>query len=113
MKPGYVVDGRFEIDHAAGSGIGVAPPKSWHLEYRDGNTWTPVNATTPYTSAVNAFNRVSFAAVTTRCLRAVFDASTDGKTFAAVGAQEWQALSPNLEVPLRQSVKGLASATCD
>ena len=100
-------------DHAAGSGIGVAPPKSWHLEYRDGNVWKTVSATTPYTSTANTFNRVTFDAVTTRCLRAVFDAATDGKTFAAVAAQEWQAFSPDVQAPLRQGRKELASATCD
>lgn len=100
-------------DHAAGSGIGVAPPRAWRLEYRDGSSWKPVTATTQYTTAVNAFNRVSFNQVTTRCLRAVFDASTDGKTFAAVAAQEWQALSPQPRAPLNQPVRGVASATCD
>lgn len=100
-------------DHGAGSGIGVAPPKAWHLEYRNGNEWTPVNASSPYTSVVNTFNRVEFAPLTTRCLRAVFDASTDGKTFAAVAAQEWQVFSTQLRAPLRQSVKGAASATCE
>ena len=103
----------FWSDHAAGSGIGVAPPKAWHLEYRDGTAWKAVTASAPYTNNVNAYNRVTFTPVTTRCLRAVFDASTDGKTFAAVAAQEWQALSPQLRAPLRQSVKGMASASCD
>lgn len=103
----------FWADHAAGSGIGVAPPKAWHLEYRDGNTWKSVNATSPYTANVNAFNRVDFAPITTRCLRAVFDASTDGKTFAAVAAQEWQAIATQSRAPLRMPVKGQASANCE
>lgn len=103
----------FWSDHAAGSGIGVAPPKSWRLEYHDGSSWKAVNATSSYTTIVNAYNPVTFAPVTTRCLRAVFDASTDGKTFAAVAAQEWQALSPQLRAPLRQPVKGMASPGCD
>jgi hypothetical protein len=42
-----------------------------------------------YSSTLNADNRVDFAPVTTRCLRAVFDASTDGVSFAAVALQEW------------------------
>ena len=29
-------------DHAAGSGVGVAPPKAWRLEYWDGSTWKAV-----------------------------------------------------------------------
>lgn len=100
-------------DQPAGSGIGVAPPKSWRIEYRDGQTWKPVTATTAYTSELNAYNPVSFAPVTTRCLRAVFDASTDGKTYAAVAAQEWQALSPTPQAPLQHSVKGAASKDCN
>ncbi len=99
-------------DHAAGSGIGVAPPKSWRLEYWDGAQWTAVSAHTPYTSVLNAYNRVEFAPVTTRCLRAVFDASTDGKTYAAVAAQEWQALSTRARPPLRPSVRGAAMVNC-
>ena len=100
-------------DHAAGSGIGVAPPRAWWLEYRDGNTWKPVSASTPYTSNANAFNTVSFTPVTTRCVRAMFDASTDGKTYAAVAAQEWQVMATTLQKPLRQSRKGSASPNCD
>ncbi|MFN3808458.1 family 43 glycosylhydrolase [Asticcacaulis sp.] len=99
-------------DQPAGSGVGVAPPKDWHLEYRDGETWKPVKATTAYRSRLNAYNPVSFAPVTTRCLRAVFDASTDGKTYAAVAAQEWQALAVTPQAPLKASVKGSASPDC-
>ncbi len=100
-------------DHPAGSGIGVAPPNSWRLEYWDGAQWNAVNATTPYASVLDAHNRVSFAPVTTRCLRARFDASSDGKTYAAVAAQEWQAFSTRVTAPRRRSVKGAASANCE
>ena len=100
-------------DHPAGAGIGVAPPASWRLQYWNGAQWQAVSANTPYTTLVNTYNRVEFAPVTTRCLRAVFDASTDGTTFAAMAAQEWQAFSTRVQVPLRQSVKGAAAANCD
>ncbi len=99
-------------DQPAGSGIGVAPPKAWHLEYWTDAGWRAVDAKTPYTSTLHAFNRVDFSPVTTRCLRAVFDASTDGMTFAAVAAQEWQAFATTPRVPLQPSVRGRASATC-
>ncbi len=79
----------FWSDHPSGSGVGVAPPRAWHLETCSGSTWTPVRVTSAYTTQVNGFNRVTFDAVTTTCLRAVFDASTDGKSYAAVAAQEW------------------------
>ena len=100
-------------DHPAGAGIGVAPPKAWRLEYRDSTNWREVSATTPYTSVPDAHNRVEFTPVTTRCLRAVFDASTDGATYAAVAAQEWQAMSTRAMAPRRQSVRGAASPNCE
>ena len=34
-------------DHQAGSWIGVAPPKAWHLEYRDGSAWKALDAPGP------------------------------------------------------------------
>jgi hypothetical protein len=99
-------------DRPAGSGAGVAPPKAWRLEYWDGAQWRAVSATSPYTSTLHASNRVDFAPVTTRCLRAVFDASTDGATYAAVALQEWEAYSTSKRAPRRQSVKGAANANC-
>ena len=99
-------------DHGAGSGAGVAPPRAWRLEYRDGAQWRAVNPTSPYTSTLNADNRVNFAPVTTRCLRAVFDASTDGTSYAAVALQEWAVYSTRARTPRRPSVKGAASADC-
>jgi hypothetical protein len=99
-------------DHAAGSGAGVAPPKAWRLEYWDGAGWKPVSATSPYTSTLDSYNRVDFTPVTTRCLRAVFDASTDGESFAAVALQEWEAFSTRARPPKRPSVKGAATENC-
>jgi hypothetical protein len=100
-------------DHAAGSGVGVAPPKEWRLEYWvDGSGWKAVSASSPYTSARDADNKVEFSPVTTRCLRAVFDASTDGTSFAAVALQEWEAYSILARPPRRPSVKGAAAPDC-
>lgn len=99
-------------DHPAGSGRGVAPPRDWWLEYWDGAAWQPVAARAPYTTTLDTFNRVDFAPVTTRCLRAVFDASTDGVSYAAVALQEWQAFSVTARPPLRASVKGAATPDC-
>ena len=50
----------------------------WRLEYWNGSAWVPVSARSPYATVLDADNRVEFAPVTTRCLRAVFEASTDG-----------------------------------
>lgn len=99
-------------DHPAGSGAGVAPPKAWHLEYWDGAAWKTVDARSPYTSTLNTDNRVEFAPVTTRCLRAVFDASTNGSSYAAVALQEWKVYSTRRRPPQRPSVRGAASANC-
>ena len=118
-------------DHGAGSGVGVAPPKAWRLEYWDGAEWRPVSARSPYTTTLDADNgerkraeaaaqseapgrgnRVDFAPVTTRCLRAVFDASTDGATFAAVALQEWEVFSTRARPPQRPSIKGAAAVDC-
>ncbi|WP_031236578.1 family 43 glycosylhydrolase [Asticcacaulis sp. AC460] len=98
---------QFWGDQPAGSGVGVAPPKAWHLEYWTGSAWSAIAAEYP---TADGFNSVSFAPVTTKCLRAVFDASTDGKTFAAVAAQEWEALTP--EATVVTPVKGMASKEC-
>ncbi len=81
-------------DQPAGSGIGVAPPKAWRMEYWDGG-WKPVAAPKGFGTDVGAFQDASFAPVTTRCLRAVFDASSAGGTYAAVAVQEWEVLAPS------------------
>ncbi len=100
-------------DHPAGSGVGVAAPKAWRLEYWvDGSGWTRVDATLPYASTLDADNKVQFSPVTTRCLRAVFEASTDGTSFAAVALQEWEVFSTRARPPRRPSVKGAADADC-
>ncbi|WP_404477153.1 family 43 glycosylhydrolase [Novosphingobium sp. BL-52-GroH] len=88
---------RFWNDQPAGSGLGVAPPAAWHLEYwstAGKGGWKPVRGASGYGVASGAWQDVSFRAVTTRCLRAVMDASTDGKTHAALAVQEWEALAP-------------------
>lgn len=97
-KP-VTIDGsriQFFADQPTGSGIGVAPPAAWHLEYWDGG-WKPVAAT--YGTVPGTFQEVRFAPLTTRCLRAVFDASQSGGTHAGVGVQEWEVLAPKPRRP--------------
>jgi hypothetical protein len=98
-------------DHGAGSGIGVAPPKGWRLEYWDA-AWKPVSATTAYTSVLHQLNGVQFAPVTTRCLRAVFDASTNDSTFAAVALQEWEVYAARARPARQRTIKEPAAADC-
>jgi hypothetical protein len=99
-------------DHAAGAGVGVAPPRAWRLEYWDGAGWKAVRTSSPNTATLHIDNRVDFAPVTTRCLRAVFDASTDGITHAAVALQEWEVFSTRPRAPRRPSLKQTASVNC-
>lgn len=91
---------RFFADHPAGSDEGVAPPASWHLEYRDGGqgAWHRIAAT--YPTGVEGFQEVRFPAITTRCLRAVMEASGAGDRHAGLAVQEWEALAP-VAAPLR------------
>jgi hypothetical protein len=44
-------------------------PESWRLMYRDGEAWKPVEAGGEYGAALDGFNRVSFAPVSTTGLR--------------------------------------------
>ena len=103
---------RFWNDQPAGSGEGVAAPKAWHIEYWNEQKWLPVTNASTYGASTEAFNEVSFDQVETRCLRAVFDASTDGKTYAAVAAQEWEALYPKPVLVEAADTKLPASPVC-
>jgi hypothetical protein len=103
----------FWADRPAGSGVGIAPPKDWHLEYWTGAAWQVVPDASAYDNSISSFNEVSFSPVTTSCLRAVLNASTDSKTNAALGVQEWEALAPN-PVPVtinRSKVQGICSTS--
>ncbi|MFT4112488.1 MAG: glycosyl hydrolase family 43, partial [Silvibacterium sp.] len=89
----------FWADHPAGANEGVAPPKAWHLEYWHHGAWGPVphpSASTaePSTQESHHPAAISFDPVTTRCLRAVFDASGDNTQHAAVAVEEWETLAP-------------------
>jgi hypothetical protein len=87
-------------DHPAGADEGVAPPRAWHLEYWR-NGWKPVPGVSGYGVAVDGWQAVRFPPITTRCLRAVFDASGGAGKFAGVAVQEWEALAPRAAVPAK------------
>ncbi|ADU14237.1 glycoside hydrolase family 43 [Asticcacaulis excentricus CB 48] len=103
----------FWADQPAGSGIGVAPPKAWHLEYWSDadKDWKVITASYPQ-AVTGAWTEASFDTVSTRCLKAVFDASTDGKTNAAVAVQEWEALYPKAVLVEAADTKVPASPIC-
>lgn len=82
----------FWADHPAGAGEGVAPPKSWRLQFCRDDQWEDVRHPSAYGTDVDRFEQVRFDPVMTRCLRAIFEASSDGSRFAGVAVQEWEAL---------------------
>ncbi len=101
----------FWNDQPAGSGVGVAAPAQWHIEYwNDG--WKPVTAPTGYGVAMGRYQESGFASVTTRCLRAVFSASRAHGTSAGVAVQEWQVLAPRPARPLTPA-RARPIAGCD
>ncbi|MEA9586280.1 family 43 glycosylhydrolase [Xanthomonas sp. WHRI 10064A] len=101
----------FWADHPPGAQIGVAPPARWHLEYRQGGQWHLVQPRDRYGTHTDRFEAVSFAAVTTRCVRLVMEASGGPDSYAALAVQEWEVLAPQ---PQRLPVAGDAdSSRCD
>jgi hypothetical protein len=64
----------------------VRVPASWHISYKEGDTWKPVAGTSPYGVAKDRYNVVPFAPVTTTGLRLDVQ-SQDG--FSS-GVQEWR-----------------------
>ncbi len=87
---------RFFADHPAGTDEGVAPPAAWSLEYWDGG-WRRIAGT--YPTGLDGFQTVRFPAISTRCLRAVMDASGAGERHAGLAVEEWEALSPDAAPP--------------
>jgi hypothetical protein len=99
----------FWADHPAGAGEGVAPPKSWSLEYWDGTHWRAVTHPRGFGVEPGAFQSAKFDAVWTTCLRATLEASGAGDAHAALAVQEWQALAA--AHPPRRSAA--PATTCD
>jgi DUF1680 family protein len=64
----------------------VRVPASWRILYKDGAEWKPVQTTESYGVARDAFNRVTFAPVTTTALR--IEVAMQPKF--SVGLQEWR-----------------------
>lgn len=61
-------------------------PASWYLQWWDGTAWQPVNATTPYGTAKDQLNRVTFAPVETTKVRI----QAQLKPNASAGILEWR-----------------------
>jgi hypothetical protein len=105
---------RFFADHPAGSVEGVAPPAAWHLEYwaaEQAGGWRRIEST--YPTGVDGFQEVHFPPVTTRCLRAVMDASGAEDRHAGLAVEEWEALAPTRAPVMPRPVKAPASCASD
>ncbi|KAI8309788.1 Xylosidase/arabinosidase [Colletotrichum sp. SAR11_240] len=83
----------FFADQAAGSSVGVAPPASWKLEYKDGTAWKAVDAPSYPTDVTDTPAEVKFTKVSTTALRAVLTAS-GSSTYAGVAVKEFFAYAP-------------------
>ncbi len=70
---------------------GVALPRAWTLQYRDGTQWRDIAVRGGYpVHGDGAPSRVTFAPVVTTALRAVLQTATQGEGHYAVGLDEWQ-----------------------
>ncbi len=65
---------------------GVRVPASWRLLYKSGNAWKAVSPTSPFGVARDAWNKVTFAPITTSALRIEL-AMQQG---VSAGLQEWK-----------------------
>jgi hypothetical protein len=83
----------FWADHPAGADEGVAPPKSWTLQYWDGSGWKAVPNPSGFGTRLDDFQTTRFDSVETCCVRATFDASGSDGHHAAVAVQEWEILA--------------------
>ncbi|HWS33203.1 MAG TPA: family 43 glycosylhydrolase, partial [Actinoplanes sp.] len=82
----------FWNDQPQGTGVGVAAPARWRIQYWDGQ-WRDVPEPSGYPTGTAGFQDTSFAPVTTTQVRALFDASTNGSTYSAVAVEEWKVLA--------------------
>jgi hypothetical protein len=85
----------FWNDQPQGSGVGVAAPASWRIQYWDADdgAWADVSGADRYPTGTSGYQPTSFDPVTTTQVRAVFDASTNGSTYSGVAVEEWKVLA--------------------
>lgn len=79
---------------------GIDVPASWKAQYLDANgDWRDVVNRGAYGTLVDAFNTVSFDAVTTTSLRLELVAKGTVAGFGSLGVKEWQVFEATPEVP--------------
>ncbi|WP_203856140.1 family 43 glycosylhydrolase [Plantactinospora mayteni] len=85
----------FWNDQPQGSGVGVAAPARWRIQYWDlgAGQWADVPNPSGYPTGTQGFQNTTFDPVTTTQVRATFDASTNGSTYSAVAVEEWKVLA--------------------
>jgi hypothetical protein len=85
----------FWNDQAQGTGVGVAAPARWKIQYWDPATgqWADVSHPSGYPTSTSGPQGTTFDPVTTTQVRATFDASTNGSTYSAVAVEEWKILA--------------------
>ncbi|WP_371786260.1 family 43 glycosylhydrolase [Streptosporangium subroseum] len=89
----------FWNDNPQGSGVGVAAPARWKIQYWNLATgqWADVPDPSGYPTATQGLQNTDFDPVTTTQVRATFDASTNGGTYSAVAVEEWKILATQPE----------------
>ncbi|MFB6392817.1 OmpL47-type beta-barrel domain-containing protein [Polymorphospora lycopeni] len=89
----------FWNDQPQGSGVGVAAPARWRIQYWDAGAgqWADVPNPSGYPTGTQGFQNTTFDPVTTTQVRAVFDASTNGSTYSGVAVEEWKILAAQPE----------------
>ncbi|WP_345534981.1 OmpL47-type beta-barrel domain-containing protein [Phytohabitans rumicis] len=85
----------FWNDQPQGTGVGVAAPARWRVQYwnLDSGQWVDVPNPSGYPTSTQGFQNTTFDSVTTTQVRALFDASTNGSTYSAVAVEEWKILA--------------------
>jgi hypothetical protein len=84
-KPATVSEAQvYWFDDQPGGGVRV--PAEWRLVYKDGESWKPVETSSPYAVEKNKFNLVAFKPVTTTAMRLEITAQPN----ASIGVQEWR-----------------------
>ena len=99
----------FWNDQPQGTGVGVAAPARWRIQYWNLGTaqWADVPNPSGYPTGTQGFQNTTFDPVTTTQVRATFDASTNGSTYSAVAVEEWKILAaqPESVTPPAMSVE--------
>ncbi|WP_433060787.1 family 43 glycosylhydrolase [Dactylosporangium sp. CS-033363] len=92
----------FWNDQPQGSGVGVAAPARWKIQYWDlgAGQWADVAHPSGYPTSTAGYQNTTFDPVTTTQVRATFDASTNGSTYSAVAVEEWKVLAAQPSSPV-------------